>query len=247
MIILTACVLGTSSRASAQLEPNFCADYLGAMGNTIAIGMTLHTDGHILNGTYFYKKDLKDIPIKGEYTSDRNVHLVEYDLSGNPRGAFSLRFVEHDSRGPAGLLTEEVLRGKWASSDGRQSYSVFLEMQDGWPAKDCSDRYKVAGAEDQAVVERNAQAFYFAVLKGDRKKVAAYIHFPFIFNYHSHRQELSNTEEFFRYYNSIFTENFVAKIAKGIPHNMFANWQGIMIGSGEVWFGPDGKAETVNN
>jgi hypothetical protein len=50
-----------------------------------------------------------------------------------------------------------------------------------------------------------------------------------------------------RYYSRIFTSQFVAKIADGIPHNMFANYQGIMIANGAVWFNEQGRSFVINN
>ena len=48
-------------------------------------------------------------------------------------------------------------------------------------------------------------------------------------------------------FDRLFTKQFVGKIADDIPHNMFANSQGIMIADGAVWFNEHGKAMAFNN
>ncbi len=61
------------------------------------------------------------------------------------------------------------------------------------------------------------------------------------------RVSIGNSAEFLKDYDQIFTAAFVAQIAKGIPHHMFANAQGIMLADGAVWFDAEGKAKHFNN
>jgi hypothetical protein len=58
---------------------------------------------------------------------------------------------------------------------------------------------------------------------------------------------VKNSAEFLKNYDTIFSKAFVAKIAGGVPHHMFANAQGIMIADGAVWFDENGKARNFNN
>jgi len=235
-----------SGTAKGQLEPGFCGEYVGSVNKDIEIGMSLETDGHELRGDYFYKRYLKDIPVKGEYVSERDIVLHEYTAEGEMKGTFKLRFVEQDPEGPRGPLKSEVMRGTWISSDGSESYPVFLSMEHGSPSS-CEPRYAVAGATSDERVEKNVQGFYFSVLKGDKQKVADYVAFPLTFSLHKNSKTVYNRTAFLRYYDQIFTNKFVAAIANGIPHHMFANWQGIMIGNGVVWFDDEGKARHFNN
>jgi hypothetical protein len=111
----------------------------------------------------------------------------------------------------------------------------------------CSPRYAVAGASDDAIVERNIQAFYFAVLRRHKSTAAEYVSYPATFQLGGKRRKLANSKQFLTYYDRLFTRDFVAKIKNGVPHNMFANTQGIMIADGAVWFNEFGKATAFNN
>ena len=108
-------------------------------------------------------------------------------------------------------------------------------------------RYRVAGAADDAAVERNVQGFCAAVDKGDRKAVAGDLAFPVMFSLQGKRSSARNEQEFLADYDRIFTPGFVERIRNSIPHNMFANSQGIMIGDGAVWFDEKGRAKALNN
>jgi hypothetical protein len=77
--------------------------------------------------------------------------------------------------------------------------------------------------------------------------VAEYVSYPATFQLAGKPREIANSAQFLRYYDRLFTKEFVAKIASGIPHNMFANAQGIMIADGAVWFNEFGKATAFNN
>jgi len=43
------------------------------------------------------------------------------------------------------------------------------------------------------------------------------------------------------------TPEFQKAIASAVPRNMFVRDLGIMLGGGEVWFGPDGDVIALNN
>jgi len=58
---------------------------------------------------------------------------------------------------------------------------------------------------------------------------------------------IRNSQELISQYDAIFTPAYRNLIADGIPHNMFVRDQGIMLGGGEAWFGPNGKVKALNN
>ena len=248
------CALSLSNGVvSAQLEPNQCADYRGKLGDNSEfgdlskIGMSLFVADKDLNGTYFHEERLKDISLAGSYESDRDINLVEFDSSGKANGTFKLRFVESDpSRKSDRPLTGDVLKGTWTHGPGHRTFPVFLSLVAMRPGK-CLPRYHVAGASDDEIVERNIQAFYFAVLKRQKSIAAEYVSYPATFQLAGKRRKLANVTDFLQYYDRLFTKKFVARIAEGVPHNMFANSRGVMIADGAVWFNEFGKAIAFNN
>ena len=225
-------------------------DYAGDLDGKIIIGLTLHQqDGQRVTGSYFYKKYLKDIPLSGEFTSERDLVLREDGIQGKSAGTFILHFAESDPRhklSSATPLTTDILTGTWTSADHARVFAVYLRLTHivyGQPGH----RYRVAGAEDDSVIERNAQAFCRAVAKGDREEIARLARYPLAFSLGSRRVKAASKEDFLSNYDRIFTPKFVANIRKAVPHNMFARDQGIMLGDGTVWFDEKGRVFALNN
>jgi hypothetical protein len=245
--LLFGAALVTTAAARGQLRKDWCNVYSGTLGESTGIGMTLYASGTAIEGAYFYRKYLQDIPLQGAATSARDITLQEQDAAGTTKGTFHLHLAEHDPRfRSTEILQGEVLQGTWSGTDGAKTFPVALTVDHG-----CSKlgrrEYEVAGANDDAPVEKNVQAFYSAVVAGKREEVAKYVSYPCTFFRDGKRSEINNPTEFLKNYDAIFTNEFEAKIANGVPHHMFANSQGIMIADGAVWFDAEGKARSFNN
>jgi hypothetical protein len=237
--------------AAPLLQDPGLYDYLGDLNGHTIIGMTLHQrEGQKISGSYFYKKYLKDIPLTGEFTGERDLVLRENDAKGQLSGTFTLHFADSDprhTRSGDAPLTVDVLIGKWTNADQSKSYPVYLALATIVAGASDGKRYQVAGATGDSPVERNVQAFCAAVEKGDRKAVAGHVSYPVMFSLEGKRSRAMNEQEFLADYDRIFTAKFVEKIRNSIPHNMFANSDGIMIGDGAVWFDEKGRVKGLNN
>ena len=256
VLLLPACVLLTSrgfaaDPASKLLSEPGLYDYAGDLGEKTVIGLTLHRrDGEKVTGSYFYKKYLKDIPLNGEFTAERDLVLREDDAKGQLAGAFTLHFADKDPRHKRGddqPLTIDVLTGTWASADKSKTLPVYLSLTQIVAGGSGNRRYQVAGAANDAVVEEGAQKFCAAVEKGNRKAVAENLSYPVAFSVGGKRSKAANAEEFISHYDEIFTPKFVARIKDAVPHHLFANAQGIMLADGAVWLNPQGKVFAINN
>lgn len=75
-----------------------------------------------------------------------------------------------------------------------------------------------------------------AVRAGDKQKVAAMVQYPLNVNTDKGHRLVRSSSEFVRDYTHLFTPAIVKAIQKQVPECLFANWQGVMIGDGEVWF-----------
>ncbi|HEY2460581.1 MAG TPA: hypothetical protein VGI16_07225 [Candidatus Acidoferrum sp.] len=220
--------------------------YAGKMGADTGIQMQLFMRTGSLQGFYFYRQDLKDIPVSGRYVGDRDIELDEPDGKGGVRGAFRLHFAESSPEFKSDVpLQEEVLDGVWVGADGKRQLPVHVVAM-----RTCDvgqQEYALAGSKDPSLVEQNVQTFYHAVLHGDRNRVADCLSFPLAFYIAGKREVADNRTAFLRYYDRIFTKDFVESIAATTPHHMFSSWRGIMLGNGEVWFDENGKATGLNN
>ncbi len=84
----------------------------------------------------------------------------------------------------------------------------------------------------------------------DRQQIAGMIRYPLnVYSAKRHRR-ISNPGAFVSGYPVLFSPAVKKAIEQQSPECLFGNWQGVMIGNGEVWFeeGPDGtiKIKTLN-
>jgi hypothetical protein len=247
LVLLFGLFLVAAAEVYGQLQEGSCGVYVGTLGESTGIGMSLSVNGKELEGAYFYRRYLTDIPLKGNPTGEREIILRETDSGGAENGTFHLHLSEHDSHhGSTAVLQGEVLQGTWSSADGSKTYAVALRLQHSC-AKPGRREYEAAGAKNDALVEKNAQAFYAAVLHGEPEEAAKYVSYPCTVFRGGKRVFLKGEADFLKSYDAIFTKAFLARIATGVPHHMFANYQGIMIADGAVWFDAEGKARNFNN
>lgn len=75
-----------------------------------------------------------------------------------------------------------------------------------------------------------------AVKAADKKKVASMVRYPLLVNSGGGHRNVRTAAVFLREYDSLFTAPVRKAIAEQDPACLFANYQGVMIGSGEVWY-----------
>jgi hypothetical protein len=75
-----------------------------------------------------------------------------------------------------------------------------------------------------------------AVKAGDRQKLAALVRYPLdVYSAKEHRA-VRTSAELIRDFDRLFTPSVRKAIEQQMPACLFANFQGVMIGDGEVWF-----------
>lgn len=86
-----------------------------------------------------------------------------------------------------------------------------------------------------------ARAFFAAlqaaVRAGNRAAVSALVEFPIEASVAGNRQTIRSRPAFERRYDSIICKQVADVILAQVFESLFANWRGLMIGRGEVWFG----------
>jgi uncharacterized membrane protein YeiB len=89
-----------------------------------------------------------------------------------------------------------------------------------------------------------------AVASADKTKVASMISYPLLVIHGASRTKIKSKAELITKYDTIFDERIRQVIAQQSARCLFGNYQGVMIGNGEVWFTeqPDGpmKIMTIN-
>ena len=99
-----------------------------------------------------------------------------------------------------------------------------------------SNKYEVAGIDDAAVAEKFFRNLQEAVAKDDRAKVASMISYPITVMIGGRKVKLRRRADLLRRYNFVVNRKVRRAVAKQKAEDLFVNWQGVMIGDGEIWF-----------
>lgn len=223
--------------SSLQTSERQTTVYQGTINGNVAIGLALVQDsGQQFHGWFFYRRDLKDFDIQGESVAGQKFAFTmrQLDARGTVIGTFQLHSHSDEAHpDQAGSFFPQTLEGVWTGAEHR-TYPVALTMQ-----------HVSMVAEDEPALERNAQAFYFALLQGNKKKAARYVHYP-LRVFVDGKKLARNQSEFLSDYDRIFTADYLACIKKDVPHHMFHRNSDAMIAGGALWFNRRGYAITVN-
>ena len=88
---------------------------------------------------------------------------------------------------------------------------------------------------DALEVRRFFELLKKASAKNDKKYLGNIVRYPITFYDHAKLKKITNHIDFEKKYSSIFNEKVRGAIAKQKYEDLFVNWQGIMVGNGEVW------------
>ena len=86
--------------------------------------------------------------------------------------------------------------------------------------------------------------------KRDPKSFTEFIIFPVRVNHHGNLKKINSSVEFNKIASEVITPNVIEVILKQKADEIFCNYQGIMLGDGEIWFAKvKGKIGiiTINN
>jgi hypothetical protein len=79
-------------------------------------------------------------------------------------------------------------------------------------------------------------AFQNAFRANDRKKVAGLIEYPLLTSLRGKRVNVRGAAELLAHYDEIFDGGVRCAILSASAKSVWGNWQGFMIGNGEIWF-----------
>lgn len=84
-----------------------------------------------------------------------------------------------------------------------------------------------------------------AVAADDKPAVAAMVDYPFQARINGKAVKLRDTAHFVADYDKIVTAKVKDAVAGQTYATLFANWQGVMVGNGEVWFSGVGDGNAI--
>jgi hypothetical protein len=115
-------------------------------------------------------------------------------------------------------------------------------------------RYSVAGIKKPKDFEDFYKKLQNAVKVGSKEEVADCITYPFhLYELGKIRETYATKEAFLANYDAIFNEKVKNAFINQDVKDTFINYQGVMVGRGEIWLGPTDKLKqgyrilTVNN
>lgn len=116
---------------------------------------------------------------------------------------------------------------------------AFAQSNEASAASECGGGTTVdtLGPEKAKLARTFLSELKTAVELDQRSKVANMIRFPVPVGTPKRRLQIKDREEFLYNYEPIVTSKVKATLANEVSSKcLFANWQGFMVGDGEVWF-----------
>lgn len=84
-----------------------------------------------------------------------------------------------------------------------------------------------------------------AVAAGDKAAVAAMIEYPFQVRIGGKSLKIRDAAHFIADYDQVITAKVKNALQGQTYETLFANWQGVMVGQGEIWFSGVGNADVI--
>jgi hypothetical protein len=97
--------------------------------------------------------------------------------------------------------------------------------------------YEVAGIEDPEKFNEIFRKVQDLVAKDDKQELANYVLYPMLLNKEGSSEKIADRKAFIANYDRIFTTNVKSALEHQKIEELFVNYQGVMVGGGEVWFG----------
>lgn len=98
------------------------------------------------------------------------------------------------------------------------------------------NRYYIAGIENAKEFEDAFNKIKELVSKDDKEGVAEHTNFPINVFTDEKKSTIETKEQFIKNYDKIFTEKVKKALANQKVEETFVNYQGVMVGDGEIWF-----------
>jgi len=239
LVILIGLSIAADSFAACRLLEGRITNYEGDIGGR-RVRLSIAESGGALEGVYVYADDLTDRTLVPRQTGPDTIEIDELDARGRAVGRFVGRFETRDPRGGfrGSELQCEVMTGSWMHLGSAESAPFYLKM-DSATVGPLSNRYRVAGALDDAIVNENAATLWNAFRDNDHETIARLLAYPFSKGFDGRMIEFRTPEQVLPYFDYLFlfpqTREGVLAV---IPRHMFVNARGIHLGG--VWLDSNG-------
>lgn len=143
---------------------------------------------------------------------------------------------------------QDVVRRDWQQGTEENSTEVLQDsLKEPGIEPDFTEEGNLAGTAGSDNVEQIwgvtkeqaaewLQKFINALKTDDRQWTAQHFEYPCVLSVDGREVRLEDASDLLLYYDSIFTEEFMGQIPHWADDGLWANWQGISLGNGNVWF-----------
>jgi hypothetical protein len=111
--------------------------------------------------------------------------------------------------------------------------------------------YSIAGIDDSSKVDEFLKNLQALVSMDKKEAIAKLIQFPINIKISGKKISLNSTTAFLKNYGQAFNSTVKDAILKQKSSDLFVNWQGVMIGNGQIWFRPQPNGQlkivAINN
>lgn len=105
--------------------------------------------------------------------------------------------------------------------------------------------FEVAGIRDPNEMVAVFKTVKKAIADGDQAKVASNILYPLRVNSKNGTELIQTRADFVKHYDEIITKAVKKAIANQSVDQLFVNYQGVMVGNGDIWFGGSADEKQV--
>ena len=220
IILLT--IFATPHLFASDLDINHWSDYSGNLeGKPINMSLYRFSNNQV-RGHYYLKGTCTKTYLAG---SLKNKQLKLYVIKNNQvTSIFKGYFITND---------RDRLEGTCVSND--KTTKEFKLVLTSTIASNYKSRYSLQNVTTTEA-ETFAKKVKKAIIERNKKWLSDNIHYPITLNFNGkQKRTIKNKKEFLRNYDIIFHSTFIKKVKEFECVDMFCNYQGLMLGAGEIW------------
>lgn len=224
-------ILSFNTAQALKLEAGKWYDFEGLIGKAkVQLSLFLLNNGQ-LKGNYCYHKYERKIELSGNVIGDQIV-LAEHTPDGT---------MAHMKGGLVSDSTDHF-DGIWEDMEGIKWFPFQLTLRS-ISGSSYLNRYSGFLYGSDQDVEDFMKRIKSAILKGDKNWIARHLHYPIRVSLNGQEDiTLKNKEQLMANFDAVFYPEFKEQIKRFCSCNLFVNYQGAMLGNGQIWINQTPKS-----
>lgn len=226
-------------KVEGVIGDNINSVFVGKIGSQ-NIRMAIYRKGGLLTASYIMQND-EDIEINLQGTIQTN--NASFVLNNENGEATFIGIINPDTSN--GDLLEGTYTSSVIGEDTEFSLTLLQTIGNTYET-----RYPLSSSNTKDI-EEFASKIKLYITEINKTGLAEIITYPIRVTINGSNVSISNKEEFVKKYDAIINDKFVEKIKNCYTKYLFSNYEGIMLGDGEIWFGNINNSElrifAINN